>query len=191
MRDFATVAARLPSQHKHIESTARFMVHWWTQIKGLFRPIAAMNAASHGIPKQAENPKSNPRSWRPFAQPDTELVLQTLEAIASSPGCAANPKLGVLLRYVVSEEIAGRGDRLKAYSIAIDALHKKPSFDPATDSSVREEFRRLRSLLEHYFETAGKSHPAKFEIPVGRYRPTIRIADDKSYASREDNDGGD
>jgi hypothetical protein len=45
---------------------------------------------------------------------------------------------------VVEETLAGRGDSIKAYTIAIDCFDQEPDFDPQTDPYVRILARRLR-----------------------------------------------
>lgn len=64
-------------------------------------------------------------------------------------------RLAALLRYLVAEELAGRGDRLKAYAIATEILGRGPDFDPQQDSIVRVEIARLRKALDLYFATQG------------------------------------
>ena len=53
--------------------------------------------------------------------------------------------------YVIEETLAGRSDRIKAYSIAVTAFDRSEDFDPLTDPIVRIEATRLRRALEHYY----------------------------------------
>lgn len=76
-----------------------------------------------------------------------------------------------LLSYVVSEELAGRGANVKAYSIAVDALGKPDDFDAQTDSSVRVGFGRLRKSLKLYYSDEGEDDPVRIEFSKGSYRP--------------------
>ena len=48
------------------------------------------------------------------------------------------------LDFVVRETLAGRSDRIKAYSIAVDVFGRSEDFDPSTDPIVRIEATRLR-----------------------------------------------
>lgn len=78
-----------------------------------------------------------------------------------------------LLDYLVSEELEGRGENLKAYAIALDVLGRSEDFDPATDSIVRVEVARLRDALElHYARSADPNEP-RISIPKGSYRPVV------------------
>jgi TolB-like protein len=77
------------------------------------------------------------------------------------------------LAYVVGEALAGRGDRIKAFSIAQDVFGKDASFDAHSDPLVRVEAGHLRRSLERYYLTAGNADPIVLEIPKGSYVPTL------------------
>ena len=75
------------------------------------------------------------------------------------------------LSYVVSEELSGRGHRIKAYSIAVEVFGRETSFDPQIDPIVRIEAGHLRRSLERYYLTSGQSDPVVITIPKGGYVP--------------------
>jgi hypothetical protein len=78
------------------------------------------------------------------------------------------------LIFIVDETLAGRGDRLKAYTIATDALGRDANFDPQTDPIVRVEAGRLRRALEQYYAHDGRDDPIIIELPLGGYIPEFR-----------------
>ncbi|MGX5806414.1 hypothetical protein ACWGS9_35555, partial [Bradyrhizobium sp. Arg314] len=59
------------------------------------------------------------------------------------------------LSYVVEEALSGRGDRIKAYTVAVEVFGRGQSFDPQTDPIVRIEAGHLRRALERYYLTSG------------------------------------
>ena len=67
-------------------------------------------------------------------------VLQSLQFEASE----RNRRF---LEYVVEETLAGRAERIKAYSIATVVFGRDANFDPQLDPVVRMEARRLRRSL--------------------------------------------
>jgi adenylate cyclase len=73
----------------------------------------------------------------------------------------------------VTEELEGRGERIKAYSIATEVLGRPQEFDAQQDSIVRVEIGRLRQSLERYYLTAGVDAPVVISIPKGQYRPVF------------------
>ena len=67
-----------------------------------------------------------------------------------------------------------RPNKLKGYTVAVQAFGRSPAFDPQTSPLVRVEARRLRQALEHYYLTAGKSDPVRILIPKGSYVPIFK-----------------
>lgn len=107
-------------------------------------------------------------------QPDTADIRAALERIVASPGLKKSPQLATFLTFVVDETLAGRGDRIKAYNIAADALGRSSDFDPQNDPIVRVEAGRLRRALQHYYANGGAGDPVVIEMPRGHYVPEFR-----------------
>ena len=89
---------------------------------------------------------------------------------APSPG---SPRLAAFLRFVVEETLAGHSERLKDYTIAVDALGCSPDFNPETDAIVRVHAYRVRRALVRYYETEGMRDPVVIELPSRHYVPTF------------------
>jgi adenylate cyclase len=83
------------------------------------------------------------------------------------------------LAYIVEQTLAGRGDHIKAYTIATVVFDRGDDFDPSADPIVRVEAGRLRRTLDHYYLTAGKNNPLRIEIPKGGYQPEFHMTDSK------------
>lgn len=98
-------------------------------------------------------------------------VRAALDALLRTPPFARSPKLARFLRFVVEEELAGRGAAIKAYTIATQALGRGCDFDPSLDPSVRVEAGRLRRALDEGYARAGRDLGIRIRIPVGSYRP--------------------
>lgn len=102
---------------------------------------------------------------------DVEAVKDELSRVVSSSAFDASDRNRKFLRYVVEETLAGRADRIKAYSIATSVFGRDESFDPQLDSIVRIEAGRLRRSLERYYLTSGNLNPIRIVIPRGTYVP--------------------
>src|SRR5215208_3121447 len=98
-------------------------------------------------------------------------IRRQLERILGHSAFDASDRMRAFLAYVVEEALAGRGDRIKAFSIAQDVFGKDASFDAHSDPLVRVEPGHLRRSLERYYLTAGSTDPIVIEIPKGRYVP--------------------
>ena len=98
-----------------------------------------------------------------------EDIRAYLARLLDSPSFAASPRRRSLLAYVVDRTLAGQGDRLKAFDIALAVLGRDERFDPQNDPIVRIEFGRLRRDLDHYYEIGGKDDPIRIAVPKGHY----------------------
>jgi hypothetical protein len=98
-------------------------------------------------------------------------IRAALEQVANSAAFSKLGQLASFLRFVVTETLAGRGDRIKAYTIATAALGRADNFDPQVDPIVRVEAGRLRRALQQYYATEGRDSPVIIDLPVGRYAP--------------------
>jgi TolB-like protein/Tfp pilus assembly protein PilF len=106
---------------------------------------------------------------------DRALCLDQLRRILSSPAFDATDRDRRFLSYVVEESLAGRADRIKAYTVALEVFGRNASFDPQTDPIVRVEAGHLRRALERYYLTAGQADPLVIAVPKGSYAPTFAL----------------
>ncbi len=104
----------------------------------------------------------------------TELADSCRRILASST-LGERSRLRDFLRFIVQEEAAGRGERLKAYAIGTQVFGRSADFDPNSDSIVRVEANRLRQALEHYYATEGQNDRFRLTIPRGSYRPVVEV----------------
>src|SRR5690242_3442758 len=100
-------------------------------------------------------------------------VTGHLAQIAASTAFARADRLARFLKFVVEETLAGRGERLKEYCIAIEVFGRPPSYDPQIDSLVRVQASQLRGRLKQYYETEGLADTVRIEIPKGGYEPVF------------------
>ena len=75
------------------------------------------------------------------------------------------------LSFIVEETLAGRGDRLKGFTIATSALGRNFDFDPSSSAAVRVQANRLRHLLSDYYLGPGSQDPVQIVLPLGSYHP--------------------
>jgi adenylate cyclase len=65
--------------------------------------------------------------------------------------------------------LAGRGERLKGYTIAVQVFGRPADFDAQTDPLVRVEAVRLRQRLVEYYAGEGSADPVRLMLPRGAY----------------------
>jgi tetratricopeptide (TPR) repeat protein/TolB-like protein len=105
------------------------------------------------------------------AAPQRDETLAALHRVLAWPEIARSPQLGRFLDYIVHRKVDGQEGSIKAYSIAVDVLGRGADFDPQVDPIVRVQARRLRGLLDRYYEGPGQDDTVRIALPVGRYVP--------------------
>jgi hypothetical protein len=110
------------------------------------------------------------------APPDPSAIRAGLNRVTASRPFDTSPRLTSFLRFVVESTLAGRGARLKGYTIGVEALGRGENFNPQVDAIVRVEAIRLRAALARYYAGAGADDPVVIEMPRGRYVAHFRWA---------------
>ena len=110
-----------------------------------------------------------------WSEADERAVRGQLARIIASGAFAQSQRRQRFLSYVVEETLAGRGDRLKGYSVGVEVFDRRADFDPAIDPIVRIEATRLRDKLREYYGTEGRNDPVRIELPKGSYAPLIEL----------------
>ena len=110
-----------------------------------------------------------------YSPADIASINQCLDKLVASPQFTQADRLVQFLRYVVSKELAGRGNDVNQYSLAMDVYDRDTSFDPAVDSGVRVDASRLRTKLREYYDKPGTIQSVRFELPKGSYSIKIDI----------------
>jgi serine/threonine-protein kinase len=100
-----------------------------------------------------------------------DVILGHLARVLSSSAFGGAERSIAILRFLVERTIDGDGDRLKEYTVGVEALGRGASFDPRTDPIVRAEASRLRARLERYYADQGRDDELVIELPKGTYVP--------------------
>jgi TolB-like protein len=119
------------------------------------------------------------------ADPGAEDIRAALSAIQASSAFSASRQLSLFLAYVVEKTLAGEADRIKAYSIATEALGRPETFDPSADPIVRVEAGRLRKALEAYYQGEGAQASLRITIPRGSYVPRFERLAMEPFPAKE------
>lgn len=104
-----------------------------------------------------------------------EQVRAALERMLSSEMFRDSPQLTAFLRFVTEAELRGESERIKGYTIGVEALGRRENFDPQTDPIVRVEATRLRRTIERYYAGPGASDPVIIALSPGSYVPSFRL----------------
>ena len=121
-----------------------------------------------------------------WSESDQKAIREQLVRILNSGPFHQSQRRQRFLEYLVNETLAGRGERLKAYNVALAVFDRPETFDPMTDPLVRIEAARLREKLREYYGTDGQDDPIRIDLPKGTYTPQIEFRhEDAPQIARE------
>jgi hypothetical protein len=98
-----------------------------------------------------------------------EVRAALARVLASTPFCSS-PRLQRLLTFLVEEVLAGRGESLVQYRVAVEGLGLGENFDPEKHTLVRSHAGRLRKALAAYYEGEGIADKVVITLPASGYR---------------------
>jgi hypothetical protein len=114
-------------------------------------------------------------SLKRWSESDQKAIREQLVRILTSGPFHQSPRRQRFLEYIVNETLAGRGERLKGYNVALEVFDRPNTFDSNVDPIVRMEAARLRDRLREYYEADGKGDPIRIDLPKGSYTPQIEF----------------
>jgi hypothetical protein len=104
---------------------------------------------------------------------DAQIWQAHVEQVASTSLFTRSAALRDLLLYLFEH----RDEDLSEYAIAVAALHRRDSFDPRFDATVRVQIARLRRKLKEYYDTEGQEGSLRLSIPLGGHRVQCEVID--------------
>jgi adenylate cyclase len=110
-----------------------------------------------------------------WSESDQKAIREQLVRILKSGPFHQSPRRQRFLEYIVNETVAGRGQRLKGYNVALAVFDRPNTFDSNVDPIVRMEAARLRDRLREYYEADGQDDPIRIDLPKGTYTPQIEF----------------
>jgi TolB-like protein len=107
-------------------------------------------------------------------------IRDQLARITDSAVFIQSERLVRFLRFTVETTLDGKAETLKEYVIGTHVYRRKASYQPAEDSIVRSEARRLRRKLQEFYETIGRNEPLLIHYRPGSYVPAFKVRDEAS-----------
>src|SRR5690242_18608608 len=111
-----------------------------------------------------------------------DSIRNELERILSSAGFARNERLSRFLRFVVEQQLAGKGGEIKESLIAVEVFGRKPDYNPRQDPVVRIEAGKLRARLAEYYAAEGSTDEWIVDLPKGGYAPVFHAREPAAEA---------
>ena len=115
--------------------------------------------------------RSTATTW---SEAQSKAILTELDRILRTPLFAHAERQRRFLRFIVTETLAGRADRISGYTVGIGVYDRDHGFEPMLNPIVRVEAGRLRAKLREYYDGEGRFDPICIGLDKGSYAATIR-----------------
>jgi hypothetical protein len=112
----------------------------------------------------------------------TEHCEVQVRRIVQSAAFRNAATLQQLLQFLAAKTLSGSTEVLKEYTIGVEALGRRPNFDPKIDPIVRVQSHRLRLKLREYYDAEGAHDPILIQFPKGHYLPVFEAMSASSRA---------
>ncbi len=89
-----------------------------------------------------------------------------------------------LLQYLAEKTIRGEAERLKEYTIGLEAFGKPSTYDPRQDSIVRLQIGRLRQKLTSYYQSESAGDDVVISLPKGAFKLNFQVVQTKTGADK-------
>jgi hypothetical protein len=102
-------------------------------------------------------------------EPAPRQILEQLDRITGSSHFRNSKRYPALLRYIVGEALAGRGEALKERTLGSCVFGRSSDYDTNLDPVVRISAGEVRKRIAQYYQSPGHEHEIRIEIPLGSY----------------------
>jgi len=106
-----------------------------------------------------------------YGQQERTEIQHQLERLLSNPHFSHSKRFPSFLRFIVREELEGRGDQLKERTLGIEVFGRHPSYDTTSDPIVRVTAAEIRKRIAQYYQDSGTPDELKISLPPGSYVP--------------------
>jgi hypothetical protein len=98
-------------------------------------------------------------------------ILRQLDRLLDNPHFSHSKRFPSFLRYIIQEELEGRGDQLKERTLGIEVFGRNAGYDTTTDPIVRVTAAEIRKRIAQYYQDSDSSDELRISLPPGSYIP--------------------
>jgi hypothetical protein len=110
----------------------------------------------------------------PLSEADQHQVREQMNRLLETHHFKNSRRYPALLRFIVEETLAGRGEFLKERLLGIRVFDRPADYDTATDPIVRVTIAEIRKRIAQYYHDEEHDAEIRIELLPGRYMPEFR-----------------
>ena len=98
-------------------------------------------------------------------------ILRQLERLLDNPHFSHSKRFPSFLRFIIQEELEGRGDQLKERTLGIEVFGRHAGYDTTSDPIVRVTAAEIRKRIAQYYQDSDSPDELRISLPPGSYIP--------------------
>jgi hypothetical protein len=106
-----------------------------------------------------------------YGEKERADVQRQLDRLLENPHFSNSRRFPSFLRFIVQEELEGRGDQLKERTLGIEVFGREPGYDTTSDPIVRVTAAEIRKRIAQYYQDSGSPDELRISLPPGSYVP--------------------
>jgi len=106
-----------------------------------------------------------------YSEEEKAGIQRQLDRLLGNPHFAHSKRFPTFLRFIVQEEIEGRGDLLKERTLGIEVFGRDAGYDTTSDPIVRVTAAEIRKRIAQYYQEPGHVDELRISLPPGSYVP--------------------
>jgi len=122
------------------------------------------------------------KTWTPSTKAEKKSRFGAARAPSREPALLQEQEIPRLLRFVVTELLAGRGEGLKERTLGIEVFGKEPNYDTTDDPIVRVTAGEIRKRIAQYYQEPGHEQEIRLLLPSGSYVPQFCLPEETAPA---------
>src|ERR1700678_881125 len=106
-----------------------------------------------------------------YTEEDKARIQLRLDRLLANIHFSNSKRFPSFLRYIVQEELEGRGDQLKERTLGIEVFGRDASYDTTSDPIVRVTAAEIRKRIAQYYQESANPNELRISLPAGSYVP--------------------
>ncbi len=106
-----------------------------------------------------------------YGEAEKADILRQLDRLLDNSHFSHSKRFPSFLRYVIQEELEGRGDQLKERTLGIEVFGRHAGYDTTSDPIVRVTAAEIRKRIAQYYQDSNSPDELRISLPPGSYIP--------------------
>jgi hypothetical protein len=106
-----------------------------------------------------------------YSEEEKTRIQTQLDRLLANAHFSNSKRFPSFLRFIIEEELEGRGGQLKERTLGMEVFGRDASYDTTSDPIVRVTAAEIRKRIAQYYQEPGHAEELRISLPPGSYVP--------------------